>query len=285
MTENSYSENHALLIGYGRMGRLHFERLQKRGIVFDAVLDSEQEVSKYLESLKSEKKNPLIIIASPSSTHFNYAQKFLKRGCPVFVEKPIALSGEEARELQKLALKKRTLLFVGHSERYHPNFLKLRSRFHVSDYCSLRICRENKTAEKVYDSDVVFDLMIHDINNLTVLMQSIPEIESVKTSNIQENATVVLNFENRFRATLNVNRNGKESRRFYEFEKHLGELEKVEFPSKILGEDALDHEYHALFQTLKQPDFGKNALEYACLSVEISEKIICVLSNQLTHTM
>ncbi|MDR1759118.1 MAG: Gfo/Idh/MocA family oxidoreductase [Fibrobacter sp.] len=266
-------EFHAVLIGNGNMGKRHWERLQQRGFIFDAVPDSEAEVSNYL--LQENARRPLIIIASPSPTHFHYAQKFLQKKFPVFVEKPLALSGYEARTLQQLALKNETLLFTGHSERYHPVFKTLEKKFAAMQAASVSVHRENQATGKIYDTDVIFDLMIHDLYNLLILQKKqTPEIEFAESEDIQKSARVQLSFPGGFRANIAVSRDAEKPRRTYTFEDSAGNPETFSFTPVTNGEDALENEYRTLELYMAQPGESHTALETAVLAVETAERIL-----------
>jgi UDP-2-acetamido-3-amino-2,3-dideoxy-glucuronate N-acetyltransferase len=66
-----------------------------------------------------------IVIATPAETHFTLTREALLNGKHVFVEKPLALTVEDAKELVELAENKQLTLMVGHLLQYHPAFMKL----------------------------------------------------------------------------------------------------------------------------------------------------------------
>lgn len=61
-----------------------------------------------------------VVISSSAVSHFPLSKEFLNAGKDVLVEKPIALSEEDAREMMKIAEKKDQILMVGHLLIYHP---------------------------------------------------------------------------------------------------------------------------------------------------------------------
>lgn len=61
-----------------------------------------------------------VVIATPAELHFTQAREALLSGRHVFVEKPLALGCDEARELVQIAREKGLTLMVGHLLRYHP---------------------------------------------------------------------------------------------------------------------------------------------------------------------
>ena len=67
-----------------------------------------------------------VVIASPAALHGAHIKKFILAGKHVFVEKPLALDLDEAKELQQLAKEHGRILMVGHLLQYHPAYLKLK---------------------------------------------------------------------------------------------------------------------------------------------------------------
>src|SRR5438270_2638718 len=67
-------------------------------------------------------------IAVPTTYHLAVAREFLKRGIPLLVEKPLALTVAESQELVDLADQHGAVLQVGHIERFNPAFEELCSR-------------------------------------------------------------------------------------------------------------------------------------------------------------
>ncbi|MBR2057885.1 MAG: Gfo/Idh/MocA family oxidoreductase, partial [Fibrobacter sp.] len=117
----------AILVGNGTMGKRHRARFEACGAKFIAVADNQEEFNEITDKLTcgtaGELPADFAVIASPASTHYTYAKFFLERKIPVLVEKPLAISGEEAQELVDLAAKNDTLLFVAQSECFNPIFL------------------------------------------------------------------------------------------------------------------------------------------------------------------
>lgn len=67
-----------------------------------------------------------VVIATPAETHFELACESLLAGKNVYVEKPLVLDEQEAKELISLADDKRLTLMVGHLLQYHPAFIRLK---------------------------------------------------------------------------------------------------------------------------------------------------------------
>src|SRR4029077_725591 len=100
--------------------------------------------------------------AVPPSAHRQVAGAFLAAGADVLVEKPIAVSVDEARELVDLARRHEVLLAVGHVERFNPALAAARPLLNNPKY--IRIERFAPFSFRSTDIGVVHDLMIHDID-------------------------------------------------------------------------------------------------------------------------
>ena len=111
----------AILIGNGTMGKRHRARFEACGVRFVQVVDADDVIV--------ENNVDFAVIASPATSHYDYAKYFLERHVAVFVEKPLAISGSEAQELVELSQRNGTVLFVAQSECFNPLFLNFRKHF------------------------------------------------------------------------------------------------------------------------------------------------------------
>ena len=162
----------AILVGNGTMGSRHRTRFEACGVDFVAIADDRKEFTGIACALPEV---DFAVIASPATTHYAYAKFFLERKIPVFVEKPLATTAEEARELVALAERGGVTLFVAQSECYNPLFLNFRKHFlaelnrvrEKSGDCSgvrLEFRREHRHSERCRDVDVALDLLVHDLS-------------------------------------------------------------------------------------------------------------------------
>jgi predicted dehydrogenase len=116
------------------------------------------------------------VIATPTSSHFEIARDFLSRGRHVLIEKPITDNPDQAAELIKIAEKNNLVLHIGHVERYNPAIEKL---YEIKEKpIFLRAQRMSEFPGRSTDIDVVFDLMIHDIDIIIGLMKERPRVEN-----------------------------------------------------------------------------------------------------------
>ena len=164
----------AILVGNGTMGSRHRTRFEACGVDFVAIADDRKEFTGIACALPEV---DFAVIASPASSHYFYAKFFLERRIPVFVEKPLATTAEDARELVDLAERGGVTLFVAQSECYNPIFLNFRKHFLAELNARLgagdklptgNVClefrREHRHSERCRDVDVALDLLVHDLS-------------------------------------------------------------------------------------------------------------------------
>jgi predicted dehydrogenase len=108
------------------------------------------------------KQVDIVSVAAPTSAHFSATKACLEAGKHVLVEKPIAVTSAEARELVELAARRGCLLQVGHSERFNP--IMQRMRPFIERPAFIECHRLSAFGERGTDVDVVLDLMIHDLD-------------------------------------------------------------------------------------------------------------------------
>lgn len=105
-----------------------------------------------------------VCIAVPTLLHHPVGMACLQAGVHVLIEKPIAASEQEARELIAAAEQAGRLLQVGHIERFNPAFRELLNVVANEEVVVLEGRRHSPHAERANDVSVVLDLMIHDID-------------------------------------------------------------------------------------------------------------------------
>ena len=119
-----------------------------------------------------------VTIAVPTELHREIALPFLEAGVPVLVEKPMTRSLGEADDLIAAAARTNVALAVGHTERFNPAVAAARER--LTDPRFIEVHRLGTFPERSLDIDVVFDLMIHDLDVVLSLVKSdVDSIEAV----------------------------------------------------------------------------------------------------------
>ncbi len=108
-----------------------------------------------------------VVIAVPTIYHQDVGLPFLEAGIPVLMEKPLANSLQVAQSLQRMAAFRRSILQVGHVERFNPAFELLQKKVDRPLY--IRAQRVSPYTFRSTDIGVVHDLMIHDIDLVLAL--------------------------------------------------------------------------------------------------------------------
>ena len=109
-------------------------------------------------------------IVTNTLSHYDCAVTAIKKSKHVFIEKPLANSLEEAKELVKLADQAKVKGMVGHVERFNPAFLAVKP--YVMNPMFIETHRLAQFNPRGTDVPVVLDLMIHDIDIILNVVKS-----------------------------------------------------------------------------------------------------------------
>jgi predicted dehydrogenase len=179
------------VVGVGHLGRHHARILSTlEGVTLSAVVDAIPEraadiaasagtrpLTDYRELLNQvDDRVDAVTIAVPTELHREIALPFLERGISVLVEKPMARSLAEADAMIAAARASGATLAVGHTERYNPAVTAVMPL--VTSPRFIEVHRLGVFPERSLDIDVVFDLMIHDLDVILSLVRS--EVASVE---------------------------------------------------------------------------------------------------------
>ena len=173
MSARSDERLRVAVVGVGHLGRHHARLL---GTLPDAHLiaavDTQEERARAAvegtgaESLTDYRalfgRVDAVTIAVPTVEHLRIAREFLTRGVHVLVEKPMAGSVDEADEMLAAARASGATLAVGHTERFNPAFQAALPILRTPKF--IEIHRLSGFPERSLDIDVVFDVMIHDLD-------------------------------------------------------------------------------------------------------------------------
>jgi predicted dehydrogenase len=223
------------VIGVGSLGRHHARNhaeIARTGkTAFVGVCDSNEETARKIADENScdyftdwrelLDKVEAVSIVTPTETHGEISCEFLEKGVHVLVEKPIARTLAEADLMIEAAKKSGAKLMVGHLERYNPAMVALRP--HVTKPLYFEIHRVSPFPNRALDVDVVLDVMIHDLDAITWLVDSqVSEIRAVGIPVISDKvdaANARIEFENGAVANITASRIGTEKirkTRFYQ---------------------------------------------------------------------
>jgi predicted dehydrogenase len=135
-------------------------------------------------------------VAVPTVSHLDIALPLIDAGISIMVEKPLASSLPEADRLIEAAARRGVVLAAGHTERFNPAVVAALPL--VSNPRFVEVHRLGTFPERSLDIDVVFDLMIHDLDLLLASVKSeITSIEAVGV-NVLTPRTDIANVRLRF---------------------------------------------------------------------------------------
>lgn len=161
------------VVGVGHLGRHHVRLLAGTpGVASVAAVDLIKEraaaaaASAGCEALADHRdlfgRVDAVVVAVPTAGHLAVAGEFLDRGVHVLVEKPMAASLAEADELLAKAARSGAILAVGHTERFNPAVAAAMPILATPRF--IEVHRLSTFPERSLDVDVVFDIMIHDLD-------------------------------------------------------------------------------------------------------------------------
>jgi len=177
------------VIGVGHLGRHHARILASLpGVQLVAVVDTNRPRAAEIAAAAARGTRAVfdyrdvlgqvdaVTIATPTELHADIGRAFLSAGVPALVEKPLARSLAEADALIRASTEAGALLAVGHTERFNPAVAAARPL--LTDPRFIEVHRLGTFPERSLDIDVVFDLMIHDLDIVLSIVRA--EVESVE---------------------------------------------------------------------------------------------------------
>ncbi|MBP9664197.1 MAG: Gfo/Idh/MocA family oxidoreductase [Pyrinomonadaceae bacterium] len=224
-------------IGVGSLGRHHarnYAELAGEGrIEFVGICDIDaataSEIARqygcaaFADWRELRDKVDAVSIATPTETHCEIACAFLAKGIHVLVEKPIAITLDEADRMIAAAASSGAKLMVGQLERYNPAMVALRP--HVTRPLYFEIHRVSPYPNRSLDVDVVLDVMIHDLDAVQWLVGEDVTVSAIHAVGIPvisdkvDAANARIEFENGCVANITASRIGTEKvrkTRFYQ---------------------------------------------------------------------
>ncbi|MCC7026492.1 MAG: Gfo/Idh/MocA family oxidoreductase [Saprospiraceae bacterium] len=169
------------LVGLGHLGKIHLKCiLQIPEIIlvgcFDVNQESAQSICKEFGVVHYESIDQLIQdaeaidIVTPTTTHYDIASMAIRAGKHCFIEKPVTQTLQEALDLQNLLSIYPVKVQIGHVERYNPSFLAIKPYIKYPKFIEAH--RLSTFNPRGTDVSVVHDLMIHDLDIISLMAQS-----------------------------------------------------------------------------------------------------------------
>ena len=207
------------IFGVGHLGKFHLANWQQiEGVELVGFYDpgdrTAQEVSdkfqlaRFLDADRLMDAVDAVDIVAPTDLHFDLCKRAIRKGKHVFVEKPLANTMEEARELLKLTKESNIKMQVGHVERFNPAFLAIETLGLNPMFIEVhRLAQFNPRGTEV---SVILDLMIHDIDIILSLVKSEVKFIAANGVNVMTEtpdiANVRIEFDNGCVANLTSSR-------------------------------------------------------------------------------
>jgi len=207
------------VLGAGHLGKIHIQQWQEINDIelcgfYDpddaqaALAISQFQIPRYTNIDSLIEMADAVDIVATTSSHYELAKKCIQAGKHIFIEKPLAQSLEEGKELVQMVQEAGIKCQVGHVERYNPAFLALSGQPMLPMFIEAhRLAQFNPRGT---DVSVILDLMIHDIDIVLHLVKSpVKRISASGVSVISETADIAnarIEFDNGCVANLTSSR-------------------------------------------------------------------------------
>lgn len=243
------------VFGVGHLGKFHLNNWKEiEGIklvgFFDPNNDNAKPVmeqyglKRFVDEDKLIEACDIIDVIAPTDHHYGICMQAIRKGKHVFVEKPMAHTLQEGRDMVKMVHEANIKLQVGHVERFNPAYLAIKDMNLNPMFIEVhRLAQFNPRGTEV---SVILDLMIHDIDIILSLVKS--DVKNISASGVAvmtetpDIANVRIEFNNGCVANLTSSRiSMKKMRKMRLFQKNA-----------YLGIDFLEKKTEII--KLKQPD-------------------------------
>ena len=313
------------VIGAGHLGKIHLNILSNSDFNLIGFHDTDVENSEKLASENGyvffKEIDSLInlidaaVIVSPTTTHFEIAEKCINKGKHIFVEKPLTTNSKEARIINKLAKEGNIIGQVGFVERYNQAFISCKEFIDKPKFIeSHRLSDFNPRGT---DVSVIMDLMIHDIDIILNINQSkvkkidasgvsiissTPDIANAriefengcianltssrislkkmrKTRIFQDNAYISINFlEKDFQVVKIRDKDTNDNENSLVIKNNLGQEKVIFFENPEINEiNSIEAELKDFFNSIKNKSKSKVSLNDGLMALEVAEEIMSQL--------
>ena len=174
---------HIGLVGCGPWGGLILRDLLSLGVEVSVVARHESSVERAealgaTQVVRAIDQLPVVdgaVVATEATNHFDAIAALIDRAVPIYSEKPVTTSLDDARTLAERAPEQ---IFVMHKWRYHPAVEAIREMIQRGDLGEVRSIRTTRrqwgTAHA--DIDCIWTLLPHDLSIVLHLLGEIPEV-------------------------------------------------------------------------------------------------------------
>ncbi|MBS1669827.1 MAG: Gfo/Idh/MocA family oxidoreductase [Bacteroidetes bacterium] len=179
------------VFGVGHLGKFHLNNWKEiKGVELAGFYDPNDSIAKevsdryqikrYLSEDELMDHCDVADIVAPTNFHFGLCEKALRKSKHVFVEKPLANTMDEAKQLVNLVKESNIKMQVGHVERFNPAYLSIKNMALTPMFIEVhRLAQFNPRGTEV---SVILDLMIHDIDIILSLVKS--EVKNISANGV-----------------------------------------------------------------------------------------------------
>jgi predicted dehydrogenase len=243
------------VFGVGHLGKFHLNNWKEiAGIKLVGFFDPHTETAKqvaeeygikrFTDADKLIDACDIVDVVTPTDQHYEVCMSAIRKGKHVFVEKPLAATVKEGRDIVNIVKEAGVKLQVGHIERFNPAYLAIKNLPLNPMFIEVhRLAQFNPRGTEV---SVIMDLMIHDIDIILSLVKS--DVKNISASGVAvitdtpDIANVRIEFNNGCVANLTSSRiSMKKMRKMRLFQKDA-----------YIGVDFLEKKTEII--KLKQPD-------------------------------
>ena len=276
------------VIGIGYLGEFHAQKYKaNKNADLIGVVDTNKQRSEEISNsigVKSYNDYKSIIdqvdavsIVVPTNLHYKIAKFFIENKKHVLIEKPFASNTAEARKLKKISEKNKTILQIGHLERFNKAFVELKDK--VKNPLFIECNRISPFKIRGTEVDVIMDLMIHDLDIIMSINKS--KIKNIQASGISvltsktdiANARIV--FEDNCVCNLSSSRiSDKIERKMRVFQKNS--YYSLDYQNSSLGTYKKIKNKNAVSIEKKEKSFPQND----SLKDEIDSFVKCIKNNK-----
>jgi UDP-N-acetylglucosamine 3-dehydrogenase len=215
------------VIGAGHMGKNHIRVLADLSdVMLVGVADPNQQaalaaadrygIPTYAthNELLDKARPEAVVVAAPTTCHHDIVMDSIHHGVHVLVEKPIAHSVEEAKEMIDAADRAGVVLAVGHIERFNPAVVELKRRIDANELGRIFMIhsrRQSPFPQRIQDVGVASDLAVHELDMMLYLTGSQVAHLKAETSQVlgresrEDIVFALLRFESGVLGVLDVN--------------------------------------------------------------------------------
>lgn len=179
------------VFGVGHLGKFHLNNWKEIAGVklvgfFDPNADTAKQVAeeyglkRYTDAEKLMDACDIVDVVTPTDQHYEVCMSAIRKGKHVFVEKPLAATIKEGRDIVNFVREAGVKLQVGHIERFNPAFLAIKNIPLQPMFIEVhRLAQFNPRGTEV---SVIMDLMIHDIDIILSLVKS--DVKNISASGV-----------------------------------------------------------------------------------------------------